>query len=131
MVWSTTQSALYSDLSRYYKGEKTAPDQDEIEPRKFEHALLEKCNEDKAESPCENECDLPRESCRGDPPKSAPRPRCENCPRRRPRQSAARDPLSQIFSDKDKVLIAGLILLLTKQGADQKLILALAFVLLS
>lgn len=141
MVWSTTQSALYSDLSRYYNDEKTTSELKEFEPRKFEQKILEKSSEDTAEkraentleNPCGTECGPPCEKCRSEPPKSALNicPKRINCPNCRYRQSTARNTLSQIFSDKDKLLIAGLILLLIKQGADNKLILALAFVLLS
>lgn len=145
MVWSTTQSALYNDLSRYYDDEKSAQNGQEIEPRKFEQNIREKSPENCLEEEPENDRETEPEKCREnreekEPRHEEPRPGCyscpgcpncpnfTNCPHRR---NNANDPISRIFSDKDMLLIAGLIFLLSKQGADKKLILALAFVLLS
>lgn len=67
-----------------------------------------------------------------EPKPSAPPEGC--CPRygkplpRPTRQEAS--PLGRLFSDKDALLIAGLILVLLNEKADMKLVLALAFVLL-
>ena len=47
---------------------------------------------------------------------------CKNCPKN--------DTFSRLFSDKDFLLVAGLILVLLNEKADMKLILALAIVLL-
>lgn len=61
----------------------------------------------------------------------------ENCrknfrgSREMPRANNANDPLAKLFSDSDFLLIAALIYILSKNGADQKIILALIFVLIS
>lgn len=130
MVWSTTQSALYNDLSRYYDNENSTPDRDETEPGKFEQNIREKSHEDHPENCPGPEPEKCRDNREENPPKHGEGfcPDCHSCPHRR---NNANDPISRIFSDKDMLLIAGLIFLLSKQGADQKLILALAFVLLS
>lgn len=129
MVWSTTQSALYSDLSRYYEDEKKFPKNPENS---------ENIKEKNRESPPERKCekrpqnfDNNREKkCENKNPPVCPNFR--NCPNR---SKTPGDPISRMisekFSDNDMLLIAGLIFLLMKQGADKKLILALAFVLLS
>lgn len=137
MVWSTTQSALYNDLSRYYEDEKKVPNSQETAPEKFERNIREKTIDNRLENECEktcdNECNIhPETDCDNSPKIEAEThsnfPNCPNC---RYRQNNTQNPLSQLFSDKDMLLIAGLIFLLIKQGADKKLILALAFVLLS
>lgn len=134
MVWSTTQSALYNDLSRYYEEDKKAADPQDIEPKKFERIIREKTHENRLEKerkdPCETGCNASDENscekrlniC------SEAHTEYPNCPCR---QNSMQNPLSRLLSDKDMLLIAGLIFLLIKQGADKKLILALAFVLLS
>lgn len=142
MVWSTTQSALYNDLSRYYEDDKRPRKKGEkIDSLKeeFNEVIGEKCrnkcneklpekNDDKCSQKCDNERGKRTEKdCENKNP-----PVCPNCPRIR---QAPNDQISRLvsekFSDKDMLLIAGLIFLLMKQGADRKLILALAFVLLS
>lgn len=137
MVWSTTQSALYNDLSRYYEAEKRVPNPQETEPQKFEQKILEKSLENHGEKehsePRRITCDPPCSSDRRIPEKNDrdPHPNCPSYPNCPIGQSCSRNSLTQLFSDRDMLLIAGLIFLLIKQGADKKLILALAFVLLS
>ena len=150
MVWSTTQSALYNDLSRYYEDDKKPRRSCENSNNSAQNSP-EKCNE-KLPEKCENKCpencgnNYP-EKCGNKFPEKCPKkhdkkpekncedrdlPVCQNCPCNR---QTPTDQISKIisdkFSDKDMLLIAGLIFLLMKQGADKKLILALAFVLLS
>ncbi len=137
MVWSTTQSALYNDLSRYCDDEKRAPNLQEIEPKKIDRIIGERSSENHKENEpkkqCKTEGNLPLKNGCGNSPKHETAtypsfPNCPNCPRR---QNNMQNPLSRLLSDKDMLLIAGLIFLLMKQGADKKLILALTFVLLS
>lgn len=154
MVWSTTQSALYNDLSRYYEDEKkprknseNTENSSEKTDEKCCNKLPEKCPRDCDQIIPENCCKDSHENCgiirsekpaenhpKKDPPACPARQACPNCPHcpnyPNIRQTPS-DPISRIISDKDMLLIAGLIFLLMKQGADQKLILALAFVLLS
>ena len=54
---------------------------------------------------------------------------CENCPKKHI-NSTPSDPISRIMSDRDMLLIAGLIFILAREDADKKLIMALAIVLL-
>lgn len=54
---------------------------------------------------------------------------CENCQKRHINNSSY-DPISRIMSDRDMLLIAGLIFILVRENADKTLILALAIVLL-
>lgn len=145
MVWSTTQSALYNDLSRYYEDEKRPRNRDKFEPEKIEQIIEEKRPEKSNENCCENTDENPsknrEEICRkcDDFQSDAHCPHCpgnhcpgnQGCPRLPCVQNQQCDPITRLMSDKDMLLIAGLILLLIKQGADRKLILALAFVLLS
>lgn len=171
MVWSTTQSALYNDLSRYYEDEKRPrkssgnpdnfkPDPDENcrceLPEKCPQCCDDKCAEEHDKScgsrpvKCAENFDV--NCCCGSEKNSENRgknccngsqkctentceeknPPCPNCPHIRQNQGdLITRTISEKFSDRDMLLIAGLIFLLMKQGADKKLILALAFVLLS
>lgn len=190
MVWSTTQSALYNDLSRYYEDdERPLKNRENSDP--FKTGSVEKnCDElpEKSgdntpenyyDNSHENYCNNSHENCCGnshekcgdntpencrnnssekrrdnlpekcgnkyprnfgnkcgkDPEKDHENKNptvCPNCPRIRQAPSGQISRLiSDKFSDRDMLLIAGLIFLLMKQGADKKLILALAFVLLS
>lgn len=144
MVWSTTQSALYDDLRQYFEDEKKPEKPEIFEPQKIcekeSENECEKCPENNRKSSCENEPEkcppkMP-EHCENHEEKREPRrekPHCPDrpyCPACQSCQVRAQNPLSNLLADKDMLLIAGLILLLIKQGADQKLILALVFVLL-
>ncbi|MDE7229187.1 MAG: hypothetical protein K2N56_01790 [Oscillospiraceae bacterium] len=124
MVWNTTQSAFYKAIDAFNNGEKISekqPDQcnDDHNEKRCDHSI-EKCHEKRCEDHCPEEadrrCGLP----------------CTNrCPSCRVCQRRTASPLSELFSDSDMLLIAGLILILSQQNADKKLILALAFVLLT
>ncbi len=124
MVWNTTQSAFYKAIDAFNNGEKIGEKQpdhcNECHDEKKDDLRIDKCPEERCEDHCHEEdnrhCGLPcTNRC----------PSCRVCQRR----NAA--PLSELFSDKDMLLIAGLILILSQQNADKKLILALAFVLLT
>lgn len=142
MVWSTTQSALYNDLSRYYEdGGRPRKTVENFDPLKNGYdktageELPEKCPESRNNECHGNRGDKFPQGCDNNTKKHCSEknpPVCPNCPRIR---QAPNDQISRLisekFSDRDMLLIAGLIFLLMKQGADRKLILALAFVLLS
>lgn len=117
MVWNSTQSALYKAVSSYNDGRYEGKNDGGNKVQK-------------------NVQKSPDFSPRNNEKKSADdraRDRCEKCPRN---DSAAcpknvpSDPLSRIMSDRDMLLIAGLIFILWHENADKKLIMALAIVLL-
>lgn len=58
------------------------------------------------------------------PPKACPETNAS-------KPNIARNPLEKLFSDKDTLLLAALIIILLHENADMKLIAALAFVLLA
>lgn len=65
---------------------------------------------------------------------NCPRNDCQSCPENSTRncsQNKGKNILDSLFSDKDMLLIAGLMLVLLSESADYKLIIALAAVLLS
>lgn len=124
MVWNTTQSAFYKAIDAFNNGE----------------VATEKRREYDKDIPCDNSGDISSEKCSCS--EDTEHCREAECDRRghtaqmsclccRPCQRRPASPLSELFSDKDMLLIAGLILILSKQNADRKLILALAFVLLT
>ena len=124
MVWNTTQSAFYKAIDAFNNGEKIGekrPDHsnDDHNEKKDDH-YIEKCPEKRCEDRRPEEADRHREL-----------PCTNRCPSCRVCQRRTASPLSELFSDSDMLLIAGLILILSQQNADKKLILALAFVLLS
>lgn len=124
MVWNTTQSAFYKAIDAFNNGEKISEKQqdqynDDHSEKKGDHSI-EKCPEKRCEDHCREDENRHREL-----PCASRCPNCRVCQRR----TAA--PLSELFSDRDMLLIAGLILILAQQNADKKLILALAFILLS
>lgn len=107
MVWNTDQTALYSAVERYNAGLADTP-----EPR---HKRTEKAAKPE-----------PRhEDTAHDKPRDIPRKQ-NGYPRNIPRRS----PLDAIFSDRDMLLIAALIIILLHENADKRLIAALAFVLI-
>ncbi|MBD5384488.1 MAG: hypothetical protein HDR72_05770 [Ruminococcaceae bacterium] len=113
MVWNSTQSALYRAIDRHNGGDS------EGEFRREEN--VEKGG---------------GRSCRENAPKNGGKfvreeaeNRCENCPRNHAHNTQS-DPISRIMSDRDMLLIAGLIFVLMRENADKTLILALAIVLL-
>ena len=114
MVWNTTQSAFYEAINAFNNGEKISENQSE------------KCSgETGTDEPIKSPPKMPENNGNN---LECPQNRCPNCPAC---QKSAASPLSNLLSDKDMILIAGLILLLSRQNADRKLILALAFVLLT
>lgn len=120
MVWNTTQSAFYKAVDAFNNGEKSYGKQP--------HECKEKSSEKSGD--CQT-AERP-ENKRGDHRVETDAPqRVLPCGNRCPCQRRNSAPLSDLFSDKDMLLIAGLILFLSQQNADKKLILALAFILLS
>lgn len=123
MVWKTTQSAFYRAVDSFNNNEKTCEKPDI--PRKEKRDEKSCCNSPKKRP--EKECESHRrneENRRSSGQCSRGCPHCRVY-RRQP------SPISGLLSDNDMLLIAGLILILMRQNADQKLILALAFVLLT
>lgn len=117
MVWNSTQSALYKAVDAHNEGDserkitaekkvrKSAQKSDDFPSRNNAENCREKTPENHSENYVRNEC----RSC----PKNAPP-----------------DPLTRIMSDRDMLLIAGLIFILWRENADKKLIIALVIVLL-
>ncbi len=113
MVWNSTQSALYRAIDRHNGGcsESDFRREENVEKKDVR-------------------------SCRDNEPKNAEKfvreetkKRCENCPKKCAYNPPS-DPISRIMSDRDMLLIAGLIFVLMKENADKTLILALVIVLL-
>lgn len=123
MVWKTTQSAFYRAVDSFNNGEQKVGDRDGLCREKHDNKIDDHYPEDPPEKGRENHR-RNGEKHRSNDRDSCGCPHCRVC-RRQP------EPLSRLLSDKDMLLIAGLILVLSKQNADQKLILALAFVLLT
>lgn len=117
MVWNSTQSALYKAVDAYNGGDsgrkitaekkvrKSAQKSDDFPSRNNAENCREKTPENHSENYVRNEC-------RGRPKNVPP------------------DPISRIMSDRDMLLIVGLMYILWRENADRKLILALAIVLL-
>lgn len=115
MVWNTTQSAFYKAIDDFNNRSEVREEQ----PPLCDNGVGEKSKADLCGECSKND----RENhSRNDEKILA---RCEHCPRRRT------GALTDIFADKDKLLIAGLIMILSRQNADQKLIMALVFILLT
>ncbi len=109
MVWSSTQSALYKAVDDFNSCE--------IRSEKYR----EKRGEKFAEKSPEKRCEKCGENLHGNFGKNT---------RNTQANFLRNDPVSKIFSDRDMLLIAGLILILISEKADTELIMALAFVLL-
>lgn len=111
MVWNTTQSAFYKAIDDFNNRDG-------------------RC-EDRLPSDSDTAC----EKCDGKTCEKSPQNSGKLCPQspqnRRYFPKRQTSPLADIFSDRDKLLIAGLILILSRQNADQKLIMALVFILLT
>ncbi len=105
MVWNTDQTALYSAVERYNSSLADTP-----EPRRQE----------KPEKPRQRPENSVPEKPRDIPVKQSGYP--QNIPRR--------SLLESLFSDRDMLLIAALIIILMHENADKRLIAALAFVLI-
>ncbi len=159
MVWNSTQSALYKAVddynSRVNSGEfyhnnytekmpeinlekctekvpencmKNSSNFDEKFGENFAEKSFEKCAEKCSKNSVnfeekfgENNTKNCRENCTEKCPKFTEN-FCKNCPKN--------DTFSRLLSDKDFLLVAGLILVLLNEKADMKLILALVIVLL-
>ncbi|GEM_PF-559336 len=113
MVWNSTQSALYMAVNNHNDGN-------------FDHNIQSKKNVRKN---VQKISDITRENNEKKRPENHERKyaqnECRNCPK-----NAPSDPVSRIMSDRDMLLIAGLIFILWRENADKKLIMALAMVLL-
>lgn len=113
MVWNSTQSALYRAFDRH---NGVCPEDDFRREENVEKNVGKPCGD---HEPKNGENHVRKEAKKS----------CENCPKNRAR-SMPSDPISRIMSDKDMLLIAGLIFILMKENADKTLILALVIVLL-
>ena len=135
MVWNSTQSALYKAVDDYNStvipGEKYtenyAEKTPEIHLENHAEKMPEKCSKNDVnfeqkigENRAKKICEKSAENCSEKCPKFTEN-FCKNCPKN--------DAFSRLFSDKDFLLVAGLILVLLNEKADMKLILALAIVL--
>ena len=155
MVWNSTQSALYKAVDDYNSSvisgenysrnciennlekctekvpensskidvnfeEKFGENHTQNQPEKFTENCSKKNNNFERKF-CEKSEQNYRENCAEKCPKFTENC-CKNCPKN--------DPFSRLFSDKDFLLIAGLILVLLNEKADMKLVLALVIVLL-
>ncbi len=110
MVWNTTQSSLYKAVRDY----NNEIDRQECRSHK-ENTSYSRSDENRA-----SQKSAPRQAsrCR----------KCANCPKyRTPQKGNAPGDLN---IDSDFLLLAGLIFILYKNGADKKLIMALAIVLI-
>lgn len=138
MVCNTTQSAFYRVIAEYNdscvqqeknrreNNGKTHEDTDE----KTREKNLQKTEQKSAGNKYENRC----ENCPKRNTENCPKNRRNNCStnfRKSQEKYDRNNPLPDIFSDSDLLLICALIYILYKNGADQKIILALVFVLIS
>ena len=126
MVWNTTQSAFYKAIDAYNNGERPGDTRDEIREKECRDDNGTKMPPKKPPKDPDNNAEAP--FCPQGCNEAAKRAECPRCPACRNSSPAS---LSKLFSDNDMLLIAGLILILSRQNADRKLILALAFVLLT
>lgn len=111
MVWNTAQSALYKAVDDFNSRENQSGKYGENCPQKEPDFHTQKNNENESKNYSRNSSKKYSQNC--------------------PKSCQKNDPFSRIFSDRDFMLIAGLILILLNEKADQKLIFALLFVLLS
>lgn len=115
MVWNTTQSSLYKAVNDYNST---------IGEQEYTHECCNEYNETQ-DFKSDNFIDKDKQKCSGITENySQNKFQKQSCQNRSIRSK------QDIFADKDFLLILGLILVLTKEGADNKLILALAVVLL-
>lgn len=125
MVWNSTQSALYKAVDDYNSsvntGENTAEKYAGKIPRKSAEINPENCAKKPCENYTENCTDFGQKNCEKNA-RNCCENDCKNCPKN--------DAFSRLISDRDFLLVAGIILILLNEKADFKLILALAIVLL-
>ena len=143
MVWNSTQSALYKAVDDYNSSVKTGENHCENYTEKTPEKVPEKCSKiganfdqkmgenceqisrEKSAENCSRNCAYFKEKIGENCTEKCPKFTenfCKNCPKN--------DAFSRLFSDKDFLLVAGLILVLLNEKADMKLILSLAIVLL-
>lgn len=113
MVYNSSQSALYKAIDRYNRSESEGDFRSKKDIERKSEDTYEKNASESAEKSLRNE----RKN------------RCESCPKSRANYIPS-DPIHKIMSDRDMLLIAGLIFILMKENADKTLILALVIVLL-
>lgn len=122
MVWNTTQSSLYKAVSDYNNEISRRERQSDEQIPAYCHSDIEiptECNSDE-------KCDTPKThstttaGCR----------KCANCPRFQTHRTENSSPFAGLSFDRDMILLVGLILILYENGADSKLIAALAITLL-
>ena len=125
MVWNSTQSALYKAVDDFNSSanqcENICENYTEKIPQKFIENNPEKCAQKSRENCTEKCTDFEGKKCEKNARNFCEND-CKNCPKN--------DVVSRLFSDRDFLLVAGLILILMNEKADFKLILALAIVLL-
>lgn len=133
MVWNTTQSSLYRAVSDY---------NNEI-ARREHNRRDDKCAE-RSDPPKSNECSTRDSSGSGRAKKPQNRaahrckrcadcpncPNCHNCRNCRNSQNGSSLNFGEMNIDRDFLLLAGLIFILSENGADKKLIAALTIALL-
>ena len=110
MVWNTTQSTLSKAVNDYNQAIDRQSCKETMSSEDFSEDYTHGCNQ-----------------------KSTGCHKCDNRQNYSSRQTGWRSEKIQPFSkpvDKDFLLIAGLICILLREGADNKLILALAIILL-
>ena len=137
MVYNSAQSALYKAETENGRCCPQRSDRCDFHGEKRGGKFPEKHPENSCEKHCEkhpeNHCDNRHENtCDKRPEKRPELPRedpCGDCPKN-PRNNRRGNPIDNLFSDKDMMLIAGLILILLSENADNRLIIALAIVLL-
>lgn len=124
MVWNTTQSSLYRAVSDY---------NDEIErrerkPRQKEASHSQEYVSRTSRGRTNDGCDTRK---RHDRPSNCGK-KCEGCPYRSDHHDPPNADLTNggMGFDGDLLLLAGLIFILLKNGADKKLIAALAIALI-
>ncbi|MGN0679357.1 MAG: hypothetical protein ACI4JS_06825 [Oscillospiraceae bacterium] len=122
MVWNTTQSSLYKAVSDYNNEISRKERQSDEEIPADRHSATEI----PADRHSDENCDAPKShsnttaGCR----------KCVDCPHCRTHRKVNSSSLAGLNFDKDMLLLLGLILILYENGADSKLIAALAITLL-
>lgn len=117
MVWSSTQSALYRAVDAHNDGNfKGGISHEKSVSKSVQKSCDFSCRNDEENRPEKHPENRSEKNVRNE---------CRGCPK-----NVRSDPISRIMSDRDMLLIAGLMYILWRENADRKLILALAFVLL-
>lgn len=137
MVWQSSQSALYKAVAEYNRGEFSKDNFRNCTEKAPENNV--QCSDNAENSFCRgNIAEKPRENCAGNCEKKRsvnrkvnnPTQNCVGNCKKCCKKQRGNNPLSELFADGDFLMIAALIFILYKNGADQKLIIALVFVLL-